>query len=355
MTASGKARISPEEMRRFLTRPESYPERPSAVETVETHFSLIFLTEHFAYKLKKPIQWHTVDLRKRAARRSNCREELRLNRRLAPGTYLGVVPVTAAGDSLQLGGTGVAIDWLVKMRRLPHELMLDHLIKTREPAGIELRPAVLLLCDFFTRRRPETPRPAEYRQRFLQELEACALVLREERKALSPAPVEQLVSTLRQFVESRAPLFDRRVEEGRIVEGHGDLRPEHICLTDPPVVFDCLEFQRDLRILDPVEELAFLALECERLGAPRVGQEVLSIYAEYTLDASGMALACFYKAFVALVRAKLAAWRTEDPGYQGLAHWIQRVTIYFEFAQHYAAKLSALPRDRRSSHRREGA
>jgi aminoglycoside phosphotransferase family enzyme len=127
-------------------------------------------------------------------------------------------------------------------------------------------------------------------------------------------------------------LFDRRVAEGRIVEGHGDLRPEHICLTPVPAIIDCLEFSRDLRLLDPADELSFLGLECERLGRPEVGRWFLASYTEVTGDDPPPPLLRFHRTYRALRRAKIAVWHLRDPGVRDHDRWRERALRYLELA-----------------------
>jgi aminoglycoside phosphotransferase family enzyme len=176
---------------------------------------------------------------------------------------------------------------------------------------------------------------ARYRRRFRAEIE-------ESRRQLEiPAdtvPREQVVAVaegLLAFLDRHGPLLDARVAARRIVEAHGDLRPEHVCLGDPPVVIDCLEFERAFRLLDPADELAYLALECERLGAPWIGARLFARYAEVTGDRPDPALLAFYTAFRAYLRGKIAYLHIREPG--DPAPWIAKTCRYLELA---AAKLA---------------
>jgi aminoglycoside phosphotransferase family enzyme len=134
------------------------------------------------------------------------------------------------------------------------------------------------------------------------------------------------------FLAAHPALFDRRVHEGRIVEGHGDLRPEHICLAPEPAIIDCLEFSYELRVLDPADELAFLALECERLGAARVGRFFLDAYREVSGDEPPQALLHFHRVYRALRRATIAVWHLRDPAVSDHAQWRARARRYLELA-----------------------
>jgi uncharacterized protein len=178
-----------------------------------------------------------------------------------------------------------------------------------------------LLARFYTQAPPVAITPAAYRRCLAESVHATGGELVQPVYALPVALVESVQSAQWEFLERAPELFERRVYAGRIIEAHGDLRPEHICLEDEPVIIDCLEFNRDLRILDTVSELAFLALECERLGAPRVGDLILETYSEATGDRPPERLLAFYKSYHASMRAKIAVWHLKEPDRGDVAKW----------------------------------
>ena len=252
-----------------LRDPASYPEATRGVATVETHMSWVFLTDAHAYKLKKPVRYDHQDFRTVSGRRFYCEEELRLNRRLAPSVYLDVLPLTECGDGrLRVGGEGTTVDWLVKMRRLPAEAMLDALLARGAATPAQLHSVALRLAAFH-RDQPAAPlEPAGYRALLLRHIDEYERELREPAGALPQARVTALCARQRTLLGALAACLDARVAQGRIVEGHGDLRTEHVYLGEPPAIIDCLEFSGELRWLDGVDEVGFLALECERARAP---------------------------------------------------------------------------------------
>jgi len=323
----------------FLSRAESYPEGTSAVEVVETHMSFVFLTDRHAYKLKKPVRYAFLDFSTLAARRADCLEELRLNRRLAHDVYLDVVALTLApGGSLQLAGAGEAVEWLVKMRRLPRELMLDHAMREQRVSRDEVRRFMRVLDDFYWAAQPVAMDSGVYRQRFERDIRANRRELLAADYELAQTLIESIAACQLATLERQAASFDRRVAAGKIVEGHGDLRPEHVFLGPEPVFIDCLEFNRDWRLLDPVDEIAYLALECECAGAPWIGEAALEIYREHTRDDAPAALVRFYKSCRATLRAKLSAWHLKDhPDPADRTKWIARAQRYLELARRYAS------------------
>jgi aminoglycoside phosphotransferase family enzyme len=151
----------------------------------------------------------------------------------------------------------------------------------------------------------------------------------------------------RRALDRHAALFDARVAQRHVVEGHGDLRPEHVCLLDPPVIIDCLEFSAELRLLDAAAEIAFLALECERLGHPRIATRVLELYRLHCHDDVDRTLLAFYRASRAFVRAKVAAWHLYDelPA-NTAAHWHEQAEWYLNAAAN-GLHVSGIPAERR--------
>ncbi|MDJ0389609.1 hypothetical protein QMO56_15945 [Roseomonas sp. E05] len=247
----------------FLRSPRAYPEAPATVEVRETHMSWIFLTASFAWKLKKPVVHPFLDYRSLARRRHFCGEELRLNRRLAPDVYLALVPLTRATDgTLRLGGTGMAVDWLVQMRRLPAARMLDAALEGHTATAGEVGRAADHLAAFYAAAPPEHVPEAAYLGRFARELALNRRALHEGAHGLPHDAVAAALHTLDACLAGERDLLLAPLRAGRVVEGHGDLRPEHVFLGEPPAVIDCIEFDRGFRLLDPFEELAFLALEC---------------------------------------------------------------------------------------------
>jgi aminoglycoside phosphotransferase family enzyme len=315
----------------FLGRPQSYPEAPRVVEIVETHMSWVFLTDRHAYKLKKPVRTDDLDFSTPELRRRNCQEEVRLNRRLARDVYLGVVALRFdPARGLGLGGAGEPVDWLVWMRRLPAARMLDELIRRGTIEEPDVRPAALALARFYAGSKPSELTAPAYRRRLEAGVRSDRHELCRPEFDLPGDRVRAVADGQLAFLEHRADVFDQRVREGRIVEGHGDLRPEHICLVPDPAIIDCLEFSRELRIADPADELAFLALECERLGRPVVGRWFLNAYGEATADEPPQELLGFHRSYRALRRATIAAWHLQDPSVRDRGKWRERAREYLE-------------------------
>jgi len=318
----------------FLSNPASYLEPAQRLEAIETHWSWVFLTQCHAYKLKKPMRIDHRDLGTIEARLELCRLEIALNRRLTEGVYLDAVALALdAQGRMHLGlQGGEPVDWLIRMRRLPEERRLTRLIATGGVDRDELRAFAGFLARFYRGLPPAPTTTGERCARFASINAENAAALALPGTAL-PARLAQGVPAriLERLGRERDPIAARIAAE-HVVEAHGDLRPEHVFLEDPPQVIDCLEFSRDLRTLDAAEELGFLALECERLGAPGIRSDLLEAYGHASGDAPPDSLVHFYQAHHACVRAKLAAWRVHDPATRDPQRWAGRARAYLELA-----------------------
>ncbi len=339
MASTDEPIISLEDKVVFLGQPRSYPNGPANVEQVETHMSWVFLTDTEAYKLKKPVRRPYLDLKSCEARRLNAERELQLNRRLAGEVYLETAPLclSPSGAPQMFRGAPV-IDWLVRMRRLPSTQMLDTLIRGRATEPEQLDRLIRCLVAFFEACSSQPLSPAVYEERFKDSIESERRHILELDQPISKDDVDRTADRLLAFVARQPEELAARA--GRLVEGHGDLRPEHICLLEQPIVIDCLEFSDDLRRLDPAEELAFLAMECELLGARPVGQAILTRYERLAGDSPSPRVIAFYKGTRAMLRARLALQHLSDPIVRRPEHWLQRTRDYLTLAARHGRELA---------------
>ena len=313
----------------FLSRPQSYAEDVQSVDIRQTHMSWVFLTDKYAWKLKKPVRTEYLDFSTAEARRRNCLREVRLNGRLAQGVYLGVVPLTIdTQGNLQLHGYGKAIDWLVHMRRLPGDRMLDKLIASHQVSDQDVSRLASKLVTFYRNATPVLMTGSQYCNRLIDDLEKAHGELTHTAYGIATDLAQSVIRSQLEFLGTNSNLFEVRARERRVIDAHGDLRPEHVCLEAEPVIIDCLEFNRKLRILDAASELAFLALECERLGGPEIGKQLLNAYSQLADDLLPHALLGFYRAYHAVVRAKIAIWHLKDEPVLDPAHWVGKAEQY---------------------------
>lgn len=322
----------------WLAQTGAYPHRPATIEHIETHISHVFLAGDLVYKLKKPVRFDFLDFSTLAARERACRDEVRLNQRLAPDVYLGVVPVTrSAAGNLALDGEGEAIDWLVAMRRLPTDLTLDALSRRGQLTPQHIERLAKTLNRFYRSLPPLRLPPGEYRDRYLAHVRDNRRLLLSLRHHLPPRDIERIHGFQQQLLLRMPELLEARASAGKIVDGHGDLRPEHICFGEEIAIFDCIEFSADFRRIDIADELAFLAAECDFLGARWVGPQLLASYKSQSGDAPSNLLVAFYKSYRACVRAKVAALRADQLAGETQATAARDAQQHLSLADEYAS------------------
>ena len=298
-------------------------------EAIETHFAWVFLVGARAFKLRKPVRRDTMDYGTLAARRTDSEAEVRLNRRLAPDVYLRTVAlVVDAAGRFSIGGVGETVDWLVEMRRVDRRWMLDAALERGDAGTPSLARVADLLARFYSAAAPAITEPGLFGQRLHAQVEANHLVL----CTLDADSAALLARRQHSLLTGLERELDIRVERGCIVEAHGDLRPEHILLSDPPAVIDCLEFDRNLRILDRAEELCFLELECARLGHAPAGRWLLEECLRRLSDDAPRMLLDFYRGHRSATRAKLYTWRAGEPDGGTPQEWQARATHYLAIA-----------------------
>lgn len=338
----------------FLRSPAAYPDPPPRVELRETHMSWVFLAGDVVYKLKKPVRSAVLDFSTIAAREANCRAEVRLNRRLAPDVYEAVVALTLETDGrLALGGTGRATDWLVKMRRLPADRLLDHVIAHGSVSRTDIERVAALLASFYRRAAVADLTPEDYVARFAHEHAENESVLAMPQFDLPRTTVRTVLEAIGRFIAEEPQMLGERVRSGLVVEGHGDLKPEHICLLQTPVVIDCLEFNRALRLVDPYDELALLGLECDRLGAGWVG-ELITRRCRIALGSPPPdRLSAFHTAWRAALRARLVIGHLLDPEPREPEKWPPLARQYLAIAERESVRI--FPRGARRSSRPRGS
>ena len=300
-----------------LQDPARYPHPVGAIDMIETHISVVVLAGKYAYKIKKPLNLGFLDFSTLELRRHYCEEELRLNRRLAPGIYIDVVAFTGSPDTPRFDGDSSPFEYAVKMRRFEQDQLLDRLLDRGELDGRIIEALARDLADFHTHAdvapldsaygRPET---------------ALAPMIEnfEQLRPLVDDPdgrrqLENLESWTRARHAELADCIAARKRDGFVRECHGDMHLGNMALVDGEVtIFDCIEFNDTLRWIDVISELAFLTMDLDYRGAPALSRTVLNDYLEVSGDYAGLRLLRFYQVYRAMVRAKVTSIRAAQEG-----------------------------------------
>ncbi|WP_375741459.1 AAA family ATPase [Pseudomonas boanensis] len=292
-----------------LQNPALYPHPVAGFQVIETHISWVLLTGEFAYKIKKPVDFGFLDFTRLDARKHFCDEELRLNQRLTQNLYLEVLPVTGSEESPLIGGEAPAIEYVLKMRQFPQDNLLSALQARGELTPAHIDALAAQIASF------HMAAPQVAAEHPLGTPEAVMAPVRQNFEQIRPFLTEkadlQQLEALEAWAETSferlKPLLTQRKQDGFIRECHGDIHLGNATLINGQVVlFDCIEFNEPFRFTDVYADIAFIAMDLEDRGLKSLSRRLVSEYLEHTGDYQGLELLNFYKAYRALVRAKIA-------------------------------------------------
>jgi aminoglycoside phosphotransferase family enzyme len=305
-------------------------------EMKETHISWVLLSGDYAYKIKKPVKFSFLDFSTLEKRERFCNEEVRLNRRLAPDTYLGVSRITGRGGGLIISDDGPAVDYAVKMKRLDGACMMDRLLDEGKIDEAHLRKLASIIADFHGR---------------IESVQGCntpAMIsghiadLANFRGVVEEAcgrgnDVDAILGRSAEFIAKNGDLLRQRIAEGRVKDCHGDLHSGNIFVPGRDIVIiDCIEFNREFRCVDVASEVAFMAMDLDAHGRENLSAVFVDEYVALSGDRELMRLLGFYKCYRANVRAKIAAigWsQGKDRGNR------ERMIKYLALARRYSDAL----------------
>ncbi len=349
-----------EEVCRAMADPAFYPHPVLSLERVDTHISTVFLTGEHVYKLKKPVAFGFLDFTDLESRRYYCEREVSLNERLSRDVYRGVLRICRdKNGAFSLEGDGEVVEYVVWMRQLSEESSLRAILSGLPAAALgesnsepdlsiaALRKEMVNLGRHLTAFYARGERNAEV-DRF-GGIETISFNMEENFLQIEPfvndfVPGEEwafIRETSRAFLNNWRELFEKRVESGRIHDGHGDLRADHIYLQDGIQIIDCIEFNDRFRYGDVTADLAFLHMDIERLGHPGLSLAMAASYAQHADDPQAFALLDFYAAYRAIVKVKVACLRsTEVESPEAKEELRREAADYLEHAYRYALQFS---------------
>ncbi|HTM10093.1 MAG TPA: AAA family ATPase [Verrucomicrobiae bacterium] len=301
-------RADQESLVQAMLDPAFYPRRPSTVNYRETHISHLFFAGDLVYKVKKDVRYSFVDYSNLERRLFFLQEELRLNRRLAPSVYLGILPISHDDYGWQLGSDAQLAEYALVMRRLPERRMLDHLLDTGQATPSMMDAVAETLAPFHAaapngRKVRPFGDPARIRSVWTENLSDLDPFIGRTVDAGTLAAIRAFGDS---FLAEHSELMQRRALAGYTREVHGDLHCEHICFAPEGIqIYDCVEFSRRFRFIDVASEVAFLSMDLQARGAREHAQRFINRYVELTNDADLAKLLPFYECYRALVRAKV--------------------------------------------------
>ncbi len=329
-------------LQQALLNPEIYPDHPEEVGFFETHISLLFFTGPHVYKIKKPVDFGFLDFTSLEKRKYFCEREVTLNRRLAPKIYLGVVKITQDDNRISLDGGGEVVEYAVKMKRIPEELLMNRLLERGRvtPAMIAAVSEKLSLfylsaatSDFIKSfARPERMKQ-DTDENFEQTEKYIGLTISRDTYL-------EVQNRTNDFLKNQAEVFYQRIASDWIRDCHGDLRLEHIYWGEEISIFDCIEFNERFRYTDTAADIAFLAMDLDYHERDDLSEHLIQTFTEKSGDRDILKVLDFYRCYRAYVRGKVESFRLDDSRIpeREQRDGLQRAKKYFHLARRYALK-----------------
>jgi len=325
------------ELKQLLALPEAFPFPVKKIQVKETHISWVFLGENTVFKVKKPVKFSFLDFSTLEKRKFYCEEEVRLNSRLCAEVYIGVVPITRTPNGLQFEGKGDAVEYAVKMKRLPEEKKMSLLLEQGKVGKKSVKELAVILAEFHSRiKKISDTRFSSPRQ--LKEQFNDILTVRKaiERELGAGKVVDFIIEKSNSFIDENAVLLKERQRNGFIRECHGDLHSGNIFLLEKPVIFDCIEFSEDFRNTDTASDVGFMAMDFDSFGEQGLSKEFTKSYVEHSADFVLERLLPWHKLYRANVRAKVNALRLLQDANEAAK---KETNKYLQLAKGYAEML----------------
>ena len=291
-------------------------QQEGATSLEETHVSQVLLTPNYAYKIPKAVQLPYLDFSSLAQRKAYCQEEIKLNRRLTDGIYLEVVEISTLDGQVAIGGKeGSIMDYAIKMKRLPDERLMSNLLTNGEVQAQDMVAIADQLVPFHRAAEKVSQAPdVGLLEKDFADLLSVKSKIQELLGEDAAGAMEEWVFDTRNFLRLHETRILERHQQGFTIEIHGDLHAANIFLLDPPVIFDCIAFNKAFRQADVLSELAFFCMDMDANKRRDLGNAFLQRYLlqmPCIETAEDQALFLFYKWYRANVRLKVNAlkWR----------------------------------------------
>ena len=305
-------------------------------QIIQTHASWVLLLPEIVYKIKKPVNFGFLDYSTLEKRKEMCHKEVELNRRLCSWIYLGVVPISEINGEWEIENDTNVVEYAVKMRRIPDGALLSNRLDKATPE--DLRKVAKVVADF----HQKAERVDEFGKLEVMKFNTDENFEQTKKYVgitISPEDYEYIKQKTNRFYEERAELFEKRIKEGKIRDGHGDIRTEHVAfLPEGVCIFDCIEFNDRFRYGDVLNDMCFLSMELEYFGKGELARAYEEEYKNYTKDEDFEIMLPFFKCYRAYVRGKVNSFLLDDPHLpkQEKEKAKERAEKFFKLARRYA-------------------
>lgn len=317
--------------------------KESKLQMIQTHISFVILTDSYAYKIKKPVDFGFLDFSTLDKRKHFCEEELRLNSRLCPELYESVITFTKTdnGNHLEINGKGPVADYAIKMKQFPQDNIMTHLLKKDLITKVHIDDLVDQLVSFYNE-SPASKEISSYGsvnavkknidENFEQTKDKIGVTISKDQ-------FEHIKQVNDLFFNENSTVLNQRKENGFIKSCHGDLHSGNIVLFNSSLcIFDCIEFNKRFRYIDVASDIGFLAMDLDIQNRPFLSSYLIHQYIEKSKDSSLLTVLNLYKSYRAYVRGKVLGFQLDDPHFnqKKKQELLQQISLYFELSDYYA-------------------
>lgn len=338
--------MASQDISKALLNPEAYDEEVREdIRMIQTHISWVFLAGEFAYKVKKPVDFGFLDFTTKEKRKHYCDLELKLNKELSPEIYIEVLPVTQDADKIRINGTGNTIDYVLKMKQLPQENLMNRLLSEGEIGKGVIEKIANIIADFHRIAQTSAEisgygKPDGLRFNCNENFDNTEEFIG---RVISKEDFDHAKKSIIGFLDKNGAIFERRISEGKVRRIHGDMHSGNIFIVEnKPFIFDRIEFNNRFSCMDVAADVAFFAMDLEFKNHSELSSFFVDKYVERSGDDSLRLVLGFFKCYYAWVRGEVTALRlNEDLEGEEIRSVEETSRKYFELALGYARRLEA--------------
>lgn len=300
-----------------LNKKTAFPEPTDEIKLIQTHISIVYVCDNYVYKIKKSVNFGFLDFSTLKKRKYYCNKEVELNSRFSKDVYLDVYPVTFNGKNHSINGEGEIVDYAVKMRRIPDKDLLKSRFNNNTVAINDIERVAKAIADFHkkSKRSEEIDGFGKLKTVKFNTDENFQQTQEFIDNSITNEQFNDLKNWTDEFYDNQSNLFEKRIKDEKIRDCHGDLHMEHIVLSDPIIIFDCIEFNDRFRYSDTLSDIAFLLMDLEFNGGEIFSKNLCSLYlnfADEKKDKETMDILNYYKVYRAYVRGKVTSFILND-------------------------------------------
>ena len=327
-------------------KPKTYENNPRKIDLIQTHISFIFLTDKFAYKIKKAVNFGFLDFGSLTKRKKFCEKELRINKKLCKEMYLEVVPINKS-DIIKIKGEGKTVEYAVKMKNIPQKKLMNKLLEENKINAKIIDKIARIIAEFHSKIEHKSD---ACKLGYDAKLDPIVEINWKENFCQTKPFIEKTISSkefiliqknIEDFIKNKNYLFKRRMANGKVKYCHGDIHSGNIFITDQIYIFDAIEFNDRIRYSDVTADIGFLAMDLEYKNRPELASFLIERYIEFSKDKELKELLSFYKCYRAYVRGKVVSFKLNDSNIdnQEKERAKKEAQSYFKLAYKYAISL----------------